>query len=567
MELRGKAVSHGYAAGPVLCYERFEAPASHYELQESEIPQALEQFMESRESTASELEKRCAFCGESDPAGAVLRAHLDILRDRVVEKEIRTHIEKNRKCLTWAVETVYDKYRDMMKKTKNPVFQERAADFEDVKMRLLRCCAGLPEQDLAHLEQPVILVCHDLLPSDTANLDREHVLAILTEVGGETSHSAILARNLGIPAVLGVPELVKHVRYDSVLAVDAVEGIVVCDADEACCSLILEKREQWRKQREETAAWKNLPCTTTDGTQMSFFLNLGADGVLAPDSMNGVDGIGLLRTEFLYMNSKSLPTEEEQFAAYRRILEGAGGRPVVLRTLDIGGDKTLDYFPLPREDNPFLGERAVRLCLKNPELFRTQLRAALRSSVYGPLWLMFPMIGSLEDIRAAKAQLEYARQSLREQGIPFDPDLKVGVMIEIPSIALMADQVAAEVDFASIGSNDLIQYLEAADRMNPAVSDYYDDCHPAVFRLIGYVAKEFAGAGKPLSVCGEMAGKPDTARILAGLGLRKLSMNPSAVAQVKKCLSEHSMAELEQLAQAVCRASCAEQVRKLLKRK
>lgn len=564
MELRGKAVSAGYAAGRALCYERFEAEVPELLLEEAEIAGALEQLTRGRERAVAELEALCARSGEGTPAGAIFRAHLDILRDRVVEKEIRARIEKDRKCLPWAVAAVYDKYRELMRKAKNPMFQERAADFEDVKGRVLRCCAGVGETDLSHLDEPVILVCHDLPPSDTANLDREKVLAIVTEVGGETSHSAILARNLSIPAVLGVSDLLTNVGQGDMLAVDAVSGAVWTEPDGEKISAVLASRAAWLEEQRETAQWRGRPCLTADGQRIGVFLNMGADDALDDDALEGLDGVGLLRTEFLYMNSKHMPTEEEQFASYRRILEGAGGRPVVLRTLDIGGDKTLDYFPLPKESNPFLGERAIRLCLSHPDLFRTQLRAALRASVYGTLWIMFPMIASLEDIRAAKAQLEQARQSLTAEGVPFDPEVKVGVMIEIPSIALMADQVAAEVDFASIGSNDLVQYLEAADRMNPAVAAYYDSFHPAAFRLIGYTAREFQKAGKPLSVCGEMAGKPRQAMILAGLGLRKLSMSPAMTAQVKKTLAGYTQAQLEDLARAVCAAGSAEQVRGLL---
>ena len=564
MELQGKAVSPGYAVGNALRYERLTLEVPQVTLTEDEVAAALENYVQSKECAVQELEELCQASAEGEPAGAIFRAHLDILKDRVVDKEIRAKLEKEKMGLLWAVETVYDKYKRIMQNAKNPMFQERAADFEDVKGRVLRCCLGIAEQDLSHLKRPSVLVCHDLLPSDTANLDRANVLAIVTEVGGETSHSAILARNFEIPAVLGVPDLLSQVEQGQLLAVDAVEGVVTVMPDEETRQACESKRAAYRKHAAEIATWRKRECVTADGTPINIFLNMGSDDTLDDSLLEGVDGVGLLRTEFLYMSSKHMPTEEEQLVSYQKVLRAAGGRPVVLRTLDIGGDKTLDYFPLPKEDNPFLGERAVRLCLHHTELFQTQLRAALRASVCGQLWLMFPMIGSIEDIRAVKAQLELAKRSLEEKGQPYDPNVKVGIMIEIPSIAMMADLVADEVDFASIGSNDLVQYLEAADRMNPAVSAYYENCHPAVYRLIGYTARQFARAGKPLSVCGEMAGKPEHALVLAGLGLRKLSMSPAMVPQVKKALAGYTQYQLEKLADAVCAASTAEQVKMLL---
>lgn len=564
MELQGKAVSPGYALGKALCYRGAAFEVFQSTLSEEDIPEALAQLTAGMDAAVAELETLCAKNGGDDPSGAIFKAHLDILRDRVVAKEIRAKLEKDHLGLLWSVDCVYNKYQKIMQTAKNPMFRERAADFEDVKNRVLRCCQGLPEQNLSCLDEPVVLVCRDLLPSDTATLDRTHVLAIVTEIGGETSHSAILARNFEIPAVLGVPNVMSRVAQDQMLAVDAVTGLVIADPDEAEAKACLAHREEFCTRQAENAAWRRRPCFTADGEAVGIYLNMGSDGTLDQGLLEGVDGVGLLRTEFLYMGSKHMPTEEEQFAAYRKVLQGADSRPVVLRTLDIGGDKTLDYFPLPREDNPFLGERAVRLCLHHTELFQTQLRAALRASMFGTLWIMFPMISSLEDIRAAKAQLELARASLDGAGQPYDPGVKVGIMIEIPSIAMMADKVAVEVDFASIGSNDLVQYLEAADRMNPAVSVYYESCHPAAFRLIGYTAEQFRLAGKPLSVCGEMAGRPDQALVLAGLGLRKLSMSPAMVPQVKRALAGHTVAELKELAHAVCSAATAEEVKALL---
>lgn len=567
MELQGKAVSPGYAVGKAYCFGRTALSARETHLDSSQVPGELAQYEQGKAAATRELEQlRDRALSAGDKTGEIFTAHLDILRDRVMDKEIRGKIEKELLGALWSIQMVYDKYRRVMEQAKNPMFQERAADFQDVRNRLLRCAMGLPEKDLSRLPEPVVVLCRDLLPSDTANLDRDNVLAIVTEVGGETSHSAILARNYGIPAVLGVPGLLCHAAQGQTIAVDAVSGRVTVEPDRAEIDRCEEQRSACLARAKEAALWKDRPAAAADGTPIGIYLNAGSDHGLEDSLSGAVDGIGLLRTEFLYMHSKHMPTEDEQFASYVRVLQAAGGKPVILRTLDIGGDKSLDYFPLPKEDNPFLGERAIRLCLHHRDLFQTQLRAALRASSFGDLWIMFPMIGSLEDLRAAKSELELARRSLKQDGIAFDPAVKVGIMIEIPSIALMSDLVAREVDFASIGSNDLVQYLEAADRMNPAVASYYEGYHPAVYRLIGYAAEQFRQAGKPLSVCGEMAGVPSQALILAGLGLRKLSMSAAMVPAVKQALSQYTTPQLEALARSVRSVATAAEVKALLPR-
>ena len=563
MRLQGKAVSPGYAVGEAYCYERAVLKAPQTYLESGEAEAAWQIFLSGRQAAIQELERLKEQPGTAESAKRVMAAHTDILKDRALEKAIRKRIEQERRNALWAVELVYDHYKQIMENAKDPLFRERAADFEDTKGRLLRCCQGIPEQDLSTLGKPVILVCGDLMPSDTANLDREHVLAIVTQVGGETSHSAILARNYGIPAVLGVPDVMRQVCSGDTVAVDGADGSVFVRPDEQICQNYRQKRERYLEQVKQDAVWKHVPCRTADGAEVEICLNIASDDALDGENLEGIHGVGLLRTEFLYMHSDHLSTEEEQMRAYQHVLQAAKGKPVILRTLDIGGDKTLDYFELPRENNPFLGERAIRLCLHHLEIFQTQLRAALRASVSGELWLMFPMIGSMEDIHAVKKQLEQARHTLEERGQSYGANVKVGIMIEIPSIAILADQAAQEVDFASIGSNDLVQYLEAADRMNPAVARYYESWSPAVYRLIGLVSREFEKAGKVLSVCGEMAGDPEQAMILAGLGLRKLSMNPGMVSQVKKALAQYPLSRLRELAQAACQCGSAEEVHQL----
>lgn len=419
----------------------------------------------------------------------------------------------------------------------------------DVCSRLVFRLQGRSRKNLSELDSPVIVAAHDLFPSDTATLDRSKVLGIITEVGGFTSHSAIIARSYGIPAVLGVENALQELEDGVMCALNAQDGTVCVRPDDATVQACREIAQAHRRSVEESAAFLCRPACLSDGTRIEIGLNVGS----AEDSPEYAfcDFVGLLRSEFLYMRSDHLPTEDEQTQAYLQVLQHANGKPVTLRTLDIGGDKSLPYLELPREDNPFLGKRALRLCLAEPDLFRTQLCAALRASAHGKLQLMFPMVGSIEDIRLAKAALEEAKRSLQARGLAYDREIKVGIMIEIPSIAMVAELAAQEVDFASVGTNDLAQYLHAADRTNAAVADYYQSTSAALFRTLERVFQAFREAGKPVSVCGELGGDPAAVLVMAGLGLRKTSMNGGCVARVKQVLSRYSLAQAEELAARV----------------
>jgi len=377
------------------------------------------------------------------------------------------------------------------------------------------------------------------------------VLAIVTEVGGETSHSAIIARSYEIPAVLGIANLLETVKDGSTIAVDALTGEVFGEPDKAVTDRITAKRERHLAQAAEVKAFLRSDPRTACGTRIDIGLNIADANEEELSASEYTDFVGLFRTEFLYMGKSELPTEDEQFEVYRNVLTRYGEKPVTLRTLDIGGDKTLTSMDLPKEENPFLGRRALRLCFSFPDMFKTQLRAALRASVYGNLNLMLPMVGSMDDIRRARSILNEVQSELSSKGIAWNRDFKFGVMIEIPSIALISDLAAREIDFASIGTNDLCQYLTAVDRMNSDVSAYYQNFHPAMFRLIGHTAESFNAAGKPLGVCGEMGGNPEAAAVLVGLGLRKLSMGLASVAPVKAMLSKLSIPKAEEIAAKV----------------
>ncbi|MDR1142808.1 MAG: phosphoenolpyruvate--protein phosphotransferase [Spirochaetaceae bacterium] len=563
MILKGKGVSPGAAVGKIFLYKPFSVEVEESFLADGADPEEeIARYGGIKAAAAGEVTILRDRLEKEDPERAkIFTAHLDILDDPEINEKIKTGIISERRTAPWSVWKSYETFIRMLKKAKNALIAERAADFEDVRKRLLRLWFGAEKSDLASLDEELILAARDLLPSDTASLDKNKVLAVITETGGETSHSAIIAKSCGIPAVLGIPGLLDCVRSGQLAAVDADEGSVLLDPDEASAAAYKRREERFREDRKTAAAFRGREAFTADRVRVDIGLNIAGAGDL--DHADYADSVGLFRTEFLYMGRDTLPSEEEQFVLYRKVLERFGKRPVTLRTLDIGGDKTLTSMKLPREDNPFLGSRALRLCFSHPEIFRTQIRASLRSSVYGELWLMLPMVGSLDDIREAKECIRRARRELESEGCPCG-SFKTGIMIEIPSIALVAEEAAAEVDFASIGSNDLCQYLCAADRMNPAVAGYYQSCHPGLFRLIGETVKAFAGTGKPLCICGELGGDPLAVPALVGLGMRKLSMGAAALGRVKRTLAGFTLAQAEELARRVLRCATAAEVERQL---
>lgn len=552
-EYKGNPVSEGAAVGKVYLYQPYLPQVTQGEIPESEVPAAIARYEAILAGAKEELEhirERLDRSGDGDKA-KIFTAHTDILFDVAMDEEIRDKISYDLMTPEWAVHKVYEKFMKLLSKAKDDLIRERVADLRDVKNRLLRIAAGVPEKNLAALEEPVVVVAHDLLPSDTATLDRKNVLAIVTEVGGATSHSAIIARSYEIPALLGVEGILEKVPHGEEVAVDAIAGSLVVDPTPEVKAAFAVKQTAFLTRREEEKKFLGVEPRMADGTLLPVHLNVGSASDQELKGEQFTDGVGLFRTEFIYMGKEQLPTEEEQYEIYKKVLTAFGDRPVTIRTLDIGGDKKLQCMELPVEENPFLGNRALRLCFSMPEVFLTQLRAALRASVHGNLWIMFPMVGSLDDIRRAKGYVEQAKAQLEERGIPYKKDVKIGIMVEIPSIALVADLAAKEADFASIGTNDLTQYATAVDRMNPALGEYYQSYHPALFRLIGYVVESFAKEGKPVSVCGEMGGDPLAAAVLVGLGMSKLSMGAASVARIKKLLSGLTMEKARELAETV----------------
>ena len=565
MRYTGTAVSAGVVIGKVYLYERFVSDVSKCPM--GTPAEEAAHYLAARDAAQGELETLCQHfteLGDNEKA-SIFSAHLEILSDETMDEEIQAGISGGESSGPWVIRSVYEQYASMFEQLADPIIRERAVDLRDVCARLLRCWEGLPEQNLSALPEPVIIITHDLVPSDTATLDRNNVLGIVTEIGGSTSHSAIIARSYEIPAVLGVSGIVSQLEDRQEVILDAVDGAILTGFDEEVRSAYEAKRREILRRQAHTKLYIDREPITPDGVRIAVELNIASAEPQNLEYAKYTDGVGLFRSEFLYMGRSALPTEEEQFQAYRKVLMTYGSRPVILRTLDIGGDKPLDCLDIPKEDNPFLGNRALRLCFQHPDMFRTQLRASLRASVYGNLWLMFPMVASMDDIRRAKSCLESAKAELTAEGIPFSPDLKVGIMVELPAIAFLADQAAREVDFASIGTNDLTQYLTAVDRGNPEVRAYYQTYHPSLFRLIGYVVRSFAAQGKPVGVCGEMGGDPLAAAVLIGLGMRQLSMGAASVASIKQMILSTSCETAKALAETVCGLSTADEVRKYLK--
>ena len=562
MEIKGVGISGGITIGKAYKFQPLEITVEHVccaegceEEQQKRCDLAKQTAREQLDALTEEMK------GQPDKA-KIFAAHQEFLEDEEIDEMVHDFVYEEHFSAEMAIESTYNQFIKIISKSKNKLIAERAADLQDVKLRLLCILMGKKKKDLKNLPENSVIVARDLLPSDTAEMDRKNVLAIVTEEGGATSHSAIIAKSYRIPAVLGAVGAMGCIEDGAAVIVDADKGVVIAEADETLLEEYREKKLISDREAEIAESWAGKPAETADGVHIATGLNIGSHK--STDGYENCDYVGLLRTEFLYMDSDHLPTEEEQFNIYKTILENMNGKTVTLRTLDIGGDKTLKYKELPKEANPFLGRRALRLCFDEPEIFRTQLRAAYRASVYGKLQIMFPMVGSMDDWRRARDFAANVKAELDAEGLAYDKELKLGVMIEIPAAAIIADMLAQEADFASVGTNDLCQYLCAADRLEPSVKDYYQSYSPAFVRVLGHIFKSFNEAGKEISVCGEMAGDYKASALLAGLGLRKFSMAPSSLGKVKYTLSHYSIPQCEELAKKCCDAMTQAEVKEIL---
>lgn len=560
MKLRGISVSPGIAVGEAFVYEKHIISVLQEHIVPEELDAALQRYDACRRQVQKELEGLRDMMADRPQQAEIFSTHIDILFDEELDSEIRRMVKEELRSPDWAIQMAYARFAQLLGNSGSAVTASRAADLEDVCTHMLRCWNQQKGDLEVQLPHPTVLITRELSPSDVALLERDKVLAVVAELGGPASHSAILARCRGIPALFGVEGITSRVANGQTVLVDARQGFVLVQPDEA--QAVAAKDTMLREARlaEEFRQELQTETRTADGQRIRMDVNIFSADVDRITILEHADGVGLFRTEFLYMQKAALPSEEEQFQAYRNVLRAMGERPVVLRTLDLGGDKPMEGLRLPREENPALGLRGIRLCLEHETLFMAQLRAALRASVYGKLSLMFPMVTGLEDIAAAKNMVKRVCDELETEGIPYGKDVKTGIMIETPAIALLADHAAREVDFASIGTNDLIQYICGADRADSAAAQYYQPCHPAVLRLIRFVAQAFDAAGKPLSVCGEMAADPMAAKLLLGCGIRSFSMIPDAFVPIKQMIRSLSMKEARQLADTVCGLSSTREV-------
>lgn len=558
--IKGIAASNGIAIAKA--YKLVMPDLTVEKVTVEDVEKEIKAYEDAMDHTAKELEviKEAASKNLSAEEAAVFDAHALVLSDPELKTQVEDKI-RNEKCnAAAALDEVAAMFISMFESMGDEYFRERAADIKDVSRRLLANLLGKPLPNPALIDEKVVIIADDLTPSDTAQLNKNLVRGFATNIGGRTSHSAIMARSLEIPAVVACKTITEEVKDGDMIALDGIEGVVMINPDEETIKEYATKRDEYKAYREELKKLVNEKTVSTDGHHVELVANIGSPKDLEGVKENGGEGVGLFRTEFLYMESAELPSEDKQYEVYKEILEGMAGKPVVVRTLDIGGDKEIEAIDLPKEMNPFLGVRAIRLCFQREDIFRTQLRALLRASVHGDLRIMFPMIAALGEFRKAKGILMEEKEKLIAEGVEVSDTIQVGIMIEIPAAAVLADQFAKEVDFFSIGTNDLIQYTFAADRMSSGVSYLYQPFNPSILRLVKHVIDSAHKEGKWAGMCGEMAGEPLAAPLLLGLGLDEFSMSATSILAQRKLIRGLSQAEMAELANKAINCGTMEEV-------
>lgn len=562
--ITGIGVSDGIAIAKAY---RLEAPDLTVEKKSiGDSAQEIVRFDKAKEEAALELEAIRVKAQENfgEDKAAIFGAHLLVLNDPELTTSVTTSIEQGVNA-EYALQQAADTFTAMFESMDNEYMRERAADVRDVTKRVLAKLLGVHVSDPSTIDEEVIIIADDLTPSATAQLNKQFVKGFVTDIGGRTSHSAILGRMLEIPAVVGTKTAMASIVTDTFLIVDGTDGTVILNPTDEELRIYEEKKVKFEQDKELLKRFVSEATITADDQHVEVGANIASTEDLPLADKNGAEGVGLFRTEFLYMGKSDFPTEEEQFEAYKTVLSSMGDRPTVVRTLDIGGDKELSYFSTPEEMNPFLGQRAIRLCFEHPEMFRTQLRALLRASVHGNLKIMFPMIATLEEFRQAKGMLLEEQEKLQTAGVEVSDSYEVGMMLEIPAAAVIADLFAKEVDFFSIGTNDLIQYTMAADRMNETVSYLYQPNHPSVLRLINMVIQAAHKEGKWVGMCGEVAGDPLSIPVLLGMGLDEFSMSPSSILQARAQMAELSKAEWQGYIPGILQMETSEQIIQFVK--
>ena len=558
--LKGTNASSGIGIGNAVIVEEKELVIKRETVRDAaaEVERfkgALDLTLKKTEELAADLATRV---GEKE--AEIMQGHMMLLMDPMLTGEIETAITGESICAEYAIEQVCTTYADLFASMDDELMQQRATDMRDIKTRMQRELLGVESVDIASLPAGTILVARDLTPSMTAGIKPENVAGIVTELGGKTSHSAILARALEIPAVVAVPDLMNQVENGHVIVLDGSEGTVYIDPDQNVVDDFSAKREKFLKEKKELEQYIGKPTVTKDGVRIELVANIGKPEDLEKVLQYDGEGVGLFRTEFLFMDRTAMPTEEEQFEAYKTVAEGLKGKPVIIRTLDIGGDKEIPYMGLTKDENPFLGYRAIRFCLdRKDDVYKPQLRALLRASAYGNIKIMVPMVTCIEELREAKALIEEIKKELDEQNIPYKKDIEVGIMVETAAASLMADVFAKEAAFFSIGTNDLTQYTMSVDRGNDKVSYLYSTFNPAVLRSIKRIITCGREAGIMVGMCGEAASDPLMIPLLLAFGLNEFSMSASAILYSRKLITGYSTQELQAVAdKAMSFATAAE---------
>ena len=559
---KGTGASPGIALGRALVIEHSELVIEKKTIEniDEEIQKLESAVKVSKEELTKVKEKALAELGEHE--AEIFEAHLLVLEDPELIGSAISKIRDEKVNADYALNEIKEIFVAMFESMDNEYMRERAADIKDVTNRVLRHILGIKVVDLAGLDEEVVLIAHDLTPSDTATMNKNMVLGFLTDIGGRTSHTAIMARTLEIAAVVGLNDITKKVKDGDYIVFNGDTGEVRVNPDEETKAKYASLKEEFEEYRKSLELLKGQASITTDGRHVELAGNIGSPNDVEGLIKNDAEGVGLYRTEFLYMDKEdSFPTEEEQYEAYKAVLEGMNNKPIVIRTLDIGGDKELPYFEMEAEMNPFLGYRAIRLCLDRKDIFKTQLRALYRASVHGKLRIMFPMISSLEELLDAKEVIKEVLKELDAENIAYSNDVEVGMMIEIPSAAVISDVLAKHVDFFSIGTNDLIQYTCAVDRMNQKISHLYNQFNPAVLRLIKMVIDNAHKEGKWVGMCGESAGDQRMIPILLGFGLDEFSMSPISILPARKLITSLSYADMQKFADEVLAMGTAKEIK------